>query len=81
VTHYSDGLQAGWPSSIFGRGKKFVQTGSGAHPASHPMGTGVPFHGGKAAWREDHSPPSNAEVMNGGAIPPLRVHLHGVMLN
>jgi hypothetical protein len=23
-----------------------VQTGSGAHPASYPMGTGVPFPGG-----------------------------------
>jgi hypothetical protein len=26
----------------------FVQTGSGAHPASCPMGTGGPFPGGKA---------------------------------
>jgi hypothetical protein len=25
-----------------------VQTGSGAHPASYPMGTGDPFPGGKA---------------------------------
>jgi hypothetical protein len=25
-----------------------VQTGSGAHPASYPMGTGSPFPGGKA---------------------------------
>jgi hypothetical protein len=35
-----------------------VQTGSGAHPASYPMGTRGPFPGGKA----DHSPPSSAEV-------------------
>jgi hypothetical protein len=31
-----------------------VQTGSGVHPASYPMGTGSPFPGGKAwpgAWR------------------------------
>jgi hypothetical protein len=28
-----------------------VQTGSGTHPASYPMGTGGPFPGGKsAAW-------------------------------
>jgi len=26
------------------------QTGSGAHPASYPMGTGVYFHGDNAAW-------------------------------
>jgi hypothetical protein len=42
----------------------YVQTGSGAHPASYPMGTGGPFPGGKA-WPgrdADHSPPSSAEV-------------------
>jgi hypothetical protein len=30
-----------------------VQTGSGAHPASPPMGTGDPFPGGKARPRRD----------------------------
>jgi hypothetical protein len=29
----------------------------------------------------DHSPPSSAEVKNGGAIPPLPLRLHGVVLN
>jgi hypothetical protein len=35
-----------------------VQTGSGAHPASYPMGTGGPFPGGKArSGRDaDHTP-------------------------
>jgi hypothetical protein len=35
-----------------------VQTGSGAHPASSPMGTGVPFPGCKArpGRDADHSP-------------------------
>jgi hypothetical protein len=28
-----------------------------------------------------HSPPSNAEVKNGGATSPLPVHLHGMVLN
>jgi hypothetical protein len=43
-----------------------VQTGSGAHPASCPMGTGDTFPGGKARpGREaDHSPPCSAEVVN-----------------
>jgi hypothetical protein len=27
-----------------------VQTGSGAHPASYPTGTGGCFPGGKATW-------------------------------
>jgi hypothetical protein len=44
----------------------FVQTGSGAHPASCTMGTGVPFPGGKArpGRYADHSPPSSTEVVN-----------------
>jgi hypothetical protein len=44
----------------------FVQTDSGAHPASCTMGTGGPFSGVKARpGREaDHSPPSSAEVVN-----------------
>jgi hypothetical protein len=57
--------------SIADRGRDFssslyVQTGSGAHPASYPMGTGDPFPGGKARPGRDanHSPPSNVEVKN-----------------
>jgi hypothetical protein len=40
-----------------------VQTGSGAHPASCPMGTGGPFPGVKAqpGRDADHSPPYSAE--------------------
>jgi hypothetical protein len=43
-----------------------VQTGSGVHPASSPMGTGCPFPGGKArpGRDADHSPPSSSEVVN-----------------
>jgi hypothetical protein len=42
------------------------QTGSGAHPASYPMGTGGSFPSGvKRQGREaDPSPPSSTEVMN-----------------
>jgi hypothetical protein len=40
-----------------------VQTGSGAHPASYPMGTGGFSSGVKLPGREvDHSPPTSAEV-------------------
>jgi hypothetical protein len=43
-----------------------VQTGSRAHPASCPIGTGSPFPGGKArpGRDADQSPPSTAEVVN-----------------
>jgi hypothetical protein len=43
-----------------------VQTGSRAHPAPCPLGTGNPFPVGKARPRRDadHSPPSRAEVEN-----------------
>jgi hypothetical protein len=44
-----------------------VQTGSEAHPASHPMGTRGPFPGGKArpGRDADHTPPSSAKVKYG----------------
>jgi hypothetical protein len=43
-----------------------VQTGSGAHPPSYPMGTGGSFPGGKVlpGHDADHSPSSSAEVKN-----------------
>jgi hypothetical protein len=39
----------------------YVQTGSEAHPASYPMGTGGPFPAGKArpGRDADHSPLSS----------------------
>jgi hypothetical protein len=42
----------------------FVQTGSGAHPASCTMCTGGPYPGAKArpGRDADHSPPCSAEV-------------------
>jgi hypothetical protein len=37
--------------------------------------------GVKRPGREaDHSPPSSAQVKNGGAIPPLTILLHGMVL-
>jgi hypothetical protein len=44
----------------------FVQTGSGAHPASCLMFTGGHFPGGKGrpGRDADHSPPSSTEVVN-----------------
>jgi hypothetical protein len=44
----------------------YIQTISGAHPASCPMGTGGPIPGAKARpGREaDHSPPTSAKIEN-----------------
>jgi hypothetical protein len=57
--------------SIPGRGRRFflwpfVQTSSGVHPASSPVGTGGPFPRDKARPGRDahHSPPSSAELKN-----------------
>jgi hypothetical protein len=43
-----------------------VQTGSGAHLASYPMGTRGPFAGGKVqpGRDADQPPPSSTEVKN-----------------
>jgi hypothetical protein len=52
---HSAGLQAGWLEFWVSTGARnfsphhCVQTGSGAHPASYPMGTTGSFHGDKAA--------------------------------
>jgi hypothetical protein len=49
-----------------------VQTDSGAHTASYPVGTGGDFRGLKRPGSEaDHSPPSSTKVKNGGAVTPL----------
>jgi hypothetical protein len=72
------GLDDSGRSSSPGKVKNFlrvIQTGSGAHPVSHPMGTG-----GIAAGREvDHSPPTSAEVKKMWIHSPIR--LYGVVLN
>jgi hypothetical protein len=60
-----------------------VQNGSGAHPASYPMGIRGTSLGVKWPGREaDHSPPSSAEVKE--LVEPYLhspIRLHGVVLN
>jgi hypothetical protein len=72
LSRHSDGLRAGLPGFASWQGQNYslfhgVQTNSGAHQASYPMGTRVSFPGGEAY----HSPPSSAEVKIGGVVPPL----------
>jgi hypothetical protein len=64
------------PGSITGIAKFCLlhsfQAGSGAHPASYPMGIRGSFLGEKRTESEtDLSPASNAEVKNDGSILPL----------
>jgi len=67
---YSAGLGAGWSGFLVpvGAGNfslhEVVQTGSGTHPASYPMGTRGSFPGGKAAreWSWTLTSPYSAEV-------------------
>jgi hypothetical protein len=67
-SRFSDGLRVEGPGLNF----RSVQTGSGAHPASYPMGTGALSPAVKRPGGEvGHSPPSSAKVKNGGALPPL----------
>jgi hypothetical protein len=68
---------------IHSRGKRFFS--SPLHP-DWLCGSLSLLHNGcrevKQLGREaDHSPPSSAKVKNGGAIPPLPLHLDGVVLN
>jgi hypothetical protein len=51
---YSEGLRTGWQAFYSRQGQDFsllrsLQTGSEAHPASYPVGTGGSFLGGKTA--------------------------------
>jgi hypothetical protein len=59
-----------------------VQTSSVAHPVSYSIGT-EDFYPDQN-WPErkaGHSPPSSAEVKNGGVIPPFPIPFHAVVLN
>jgi hypothetical protein len=79
VHRYSDRLWAGQPAGVRfpARIRDFplfhsIQTGSGANTASYPVGIGALSPGVKRSGHEaDNSPPSSAEVKNGGAIPSL----------
>jgi hypothetical protein len=62
--------------------EKYVASIFPAHPASYPMGTEGSSLGLKGPGREaDHSPPSSAEVKKSGALPPLPIYLHGIVIN
>jgi hypothetical protein len=87
-SRYSNGLDDRGVGVRFPTGVRYCslvhnfQTRTGAHSASHTMSTGAVSPGVQRQGREaDHSPSFGAEVKNGGAIPPLPIRLHGVVLN
>jgi hypothetical protein len=56
-------LATGWTTKGSSSSPSEVQTGSGVHPTSYPMGTGASFTG--VRWPRcdvDHSPAASAEV-------------------
>jgi hypothetical protein len=65
---------------ISGKGRG-VHTDLGAYSARYLNGTRGCIHGGKAskACEADLSLQTNAEVKNGGAVPPFPICLHGVV--
>jgi hypothetical protein len=78
LSRYSDGKRAGWRGFNSREGQEIFlhstasRPGSGAHSASYPIRSGVfPLGANRPGRAADHSPPSSAEVKNGGAIPPL----------
>jgi hypothetical protein len=85
---YSAGLRSGWsevrvPAWAWNFSPHHcVQTGSGAHPASYPVGKGTLSLGIKRPGRKaNHSPRSSAKVKNAWSYtstPPIL--LHGVVL-
>jgi hypothetical protein len=65
TTDWTTGVRSAAKANDFSS-SLYVQTGSGAHPASCTMGTGGTFPGGKArpGRDADHSLVSSAEVKN-----------------
>jgi hypothetical protein len=59
-----------------------VQTSSEVLPITCPLGFKVSFPRVKQLGNEsDHYLPFSSEIKNDVAIPPLPIHLHGVVLN
>jgi hypothetical protein len=79
LSRYSDTLRAGRSGDRNPLGEIFsapVQTGPGEHPATYTMGTGS-LPGVKRPGRDEHQPPSNAEVKKRyryTSTPPLGLH-------
>jgi hypothetical protein len=57
------------------------QTGSVAHSASYPIRNGVLSSGVKWPGSEDDPTCPPCAEMNGGALPPLSIHIQGIVIN
>jgi hypothetical protein len=84
---YIDGLRAGRPGSIAGRGKIFLYSTASrlalgiTQPPIHWILGALSSRVKRSGPETGHSPPSSAEIKNGGATPPLPIRLCGIVLN
>jgi hypothetical protein len=88
LNRYSDGLQAGRSEFDSRQEKEIFPSSKESRPALGSTKPSIEWVPGtlspeiKRPGRENgHSHPSSAEAKNGGDIPPLPIHLHGVVLN
>jgi hypothetical protein len=87
LSRYRTGYRLGARGSIPSRDKRIFSSpvsirALGPTPPPIQWILGAISPGVKRQRREvDHSPPSSVEVNNGGAIPPLFIRLHGVVVN
>jgi hypothetical protein len=87
LIRYSDGLDG--QGSNPGKSKKFFSTSQGPDRLWGPLslltngyrGDYFPREVKRSGREADRSPPSSAEVKNGGGMPPFPIRLHGVVLN
>jgi hypothetical protein len=88
LSPYSDGLGAGRPGFGYRQGKTIFLYSTASKSA---LGTTQPpiqcvprvlsLRIKRQQREADHTPPSNTEVKNGGAIPQLPHNLHNIVLN
>jgi hypothetical protein len=77
-SRYSSGLRAGRSGLASRQGQDFLFSTASKSTLGPPQPPIQWLPGALSPGREDdHSPPLSAEVNNGGAIPPLPIHLHG----
>jgi hypothetical protein len=88
ISRYSDGLRARQFGLDYWQGKQIFLHSTASTPGLGPTEPPIQWVSGafppwvKQPGREaDHTLLSSAEVENGGALPPLPIRLHGVVLN
>jgi hypothetical protein len=87
LSRYSDGLRTGQPEfdsrhdKIFLFSTAFRETLGPTQPPNQWVPGEISQEVMRPGRESDRSPPSSAEVKNGGTVLPLPVCLHGILLN